>query len=1084
MKSPHRLLGYCLLFGLLNVFFPACGPALPAEVALEYQKLDEELDFNLHVKPILSDKCFACHGPDQAKQAAGLRLDLDSTAFAELAESPGQFAIKAGDLAQSQVFHRIISDDPEQIMPPPEFKVELSNYEKAVLIKWIEDGAKYKAHWAFIPPSEPSVPRSGNNNKTENPIDQFVLAKLSELGLSPAPPAAKAQLLRRLSLDLTGLPPTQAETQAFLADNSENAYLKQVDRLLASEHYGEKMATDWMDLARYSDTYGYQVDRYRDMSPWRDWVIKAFNENMPYDQFVTWQLAGDLLPNASREQILATGFNRLHPQNMEGGIVDEEFRVEYVSDRVSVLGDGLLGLTLSCAKCHDHKYDPISQKDYYQVYSFFNNVNETGQISWDKGTPVPTLMLPTNGQEAKLDSLKRVVKQAETSLKEISEQEKKQIEQWIEQKTYRKLSSSAPQKSQKAFYRLENTPITNAINPRQKAKMDREFSAREIPHFIKGYQGRGLQLDGDAWLDLKGVGIFKRNDPFTISLWINLPDTLQEGVIFHKNKGTRLHSYRGYHLYLKDNKLEWMMAHTWPENAIILRSHEEVPKNQWINLSLTYDGSSQAAGCKLYLNGEEMALQIEKDNLYKDIIFHNLRDVIYASPIEPNLQIGARWRGLGIKGAKVDNIRVYDRSLSFIEVQQLAGTDFIRTLIQKGLAQLNAFDKEALRQYYLANLSLDYQEAQKRLKDLRRVYVDSVEKVKEVMVMQEMPEPRQTFILNRGVYDDYGEAVNPNTLSSLPAMPADLPKNRLGLAEWLFLPQHPLTARVAVNRYWQQYFGQGLVKTTQDFGNQGELPSHPELLDWLAIQFEASNWDVKALQRLIVTSATYRQSSFADAELLALDKENKWLARGPKMRLSSEMMRDNALSASGLLNQKLGGESVRPYQPDGLWLMNGGKYVPDDGQKLYRRSFYTIWKRTVPNPTLATFDQPERNICTVKRQKTNTPLQALVLLNDPTYVEVAKVMGEQMARQPNPQNSIVNAYERLTGKSPNDRELAILLSLQKLEYENFKVHPPKTKGWLETGQYQVDDTLDPALIASYAVVASTILNSDAAITKR
>ena len=1073
-----------LFLGLIIAFLTSCGPDLPEEIDNAYQQLPNQLDFNLHVKPILSDKCFACHGPDNAKREAGLRLDDPEIAFAELPESPGKRALVPGNLEQSQVFHRILATDPDVAMPPPEFKVELTDYEKAILIRWIDEGANYKPHWAFIKPKKPTVPKVKQTNLAHNPIDNFIIDKLTQQGLKPSPEAEKELLLRRVSLDLTGLPPTLVEIENFLADESEDAYEKQVDRLLSAVHYGEKMATDWMDLARYSDTYGYQVDRYRDMSPWRDWVISAFNKNMPYDTFITWQLAGDLLPHASREQILATGFNRLHPLNMEDGIVDEEFRVESVADRVAVLGDGLMGLTLSCAKCHDHKYDPISQKEYYQLFSFFNNINETGQISWDKATPVPSFLLPSRQQEKLLQRMEDEIAGQARVLQRIAEAEKASIKQWIEKGAYQQLASALPTHGLIAHYALERQPIVNTLKPTQKAKMEREFSLREVPKFTKGKKGKGLLLDGDAWLDCHGVGVFKRSHAFSIGLWVNIPDSLDEGVIFHKNKGSTLHSFRGYHLYLRNNKLEWVMARTWPENAIIEQTIEDVPRNEWIHLSVTYDGSSSAKGTKIFVNGKEAKTEVVKDNLYKDIVFNYLEDIIYKEPIEPNLQIGARWRGRGLKGAKVDEVMVYDRALTAIEVHQIGAFDSATHIVLIPPEQLTSDQKAQLAAYYLANISRPYLANQKKLEAMRTAYVDSMENVQEIMVMKEMETPRQTYILERGVYDNYGEEVFPNTPKKIMPMSGDLPKNRLGLAQWLTHPDHPLTARVAVNRYWQNYFGCGIVKTTQDFGNQGENPSHPELLDWLAVTFVESGWNVKALQRLIVTSATYRQSSWPSEELMEKDPENLWLARGPSVRLSSEMLRDNALAASGLLNLKVGGESVKPYQPEGLWAMNFDPYIPDTRDKLYRRSLYTYWRRTIPNPTLATFDQPERNVCTVKRQKTNTPLQALVLLNDPTFVEAAKVMGEQMAKMDDPTKGIKDAYKKLTGISPRQEEMDVLLNLQENEYKEFNKHPEKAKGWLGAGEYETDPSLDQSLIASYAVVASVIINGDVSITKR
>lgn len=1059
----------------------ACQPEIPEEVQTAYEELPQELDFNIHVKPILSDKCFACHGPDKGKIEAGLQLHSDKTAYAELVNSPGKHAIVPGKPGKSEAFHRILATDKELIMPPAESNLTLTDREKAILVKWIEQGAEYKPHWAFVKPEKREVPQVENKEWPTNEIDHFVLAKLETEGIQPSEPADKELLLRRLSLDLTGLPPTPEEIAHFVNNDDPNAYEQEVDRLIASVHYGEKMATDWMDLARYSDTYGYQVDRYRDVSPWRTWVINSFNRNQPYDEFITWQLAGDLLPNPTREQLIATAFNRLHPQNGEGGIVDEEFRVEYVADRASVVGSGFMALTVACAKCHDHKYDPVSQKNFFELYSFFNNVNETGQISWDASDiPVPTMLLPDEKQEKVMKYLESAMAEKTQTLSKTQQSARNSAEEWLKAGGYRSLTSQLSGKV--AHFGLDGTLMDNLKG--RKGKMDRKFSKNEQPNFVEGKKGKSIQFDGDAWLDLKPVGIYKRNEPFSIGMWVYLPDSLKEGVIFHKNMGARLHSYKGYHLYLRDNKLEMLMAHTWPDNAIEKHTVAEVPRNQWLQITWTYDGSSKADGLKLYLNGEEAETKLIIDNLYKDIIFGNYEDVIYKDPIEPGLKLGGRWRGIGVKNARADEVQVFGRELTALEVKAIANPEGFNQLISKSPATLTEEEKELLKNHYAARLYEPVQKIRSDLQELRTAYVDTVEQVKELMIMKEMDEPRQAYVLERGLYDQYGEEVFPNTPEAILPFPEDLPRNRLGLARWLTHPDHPLTARVAVNRYWQNYFGKGIVKTSEDFGNQGELPSHPELLDWLAIRFMESGWDVKALQKLIVMSASYRQSSIPTPELREMDPDNVLLARGPKARLTSEMIRDNALAASGLLNDEIGGESVSPYQPEGLWKMNGGEYKQDTGDKLYRRSLYTIWKRTVPHPTQATFDQPERNECTVRRQKTNTPLQALVLLNDPTFVEASKKIGEDMCRKESVDQAIKEAYIKLTGRSPMPEELAILRELRNKEYEKFTQQPEKAKGWLAAGEYEVDPSLDSNLIAANAVVASVIINSDATITKR
>ena len=861
-----------LLFFAAIFFLTSCGTDLPEEIKIGYEKLPEKIDFNQHVKPILSDKCFICHGPDQAKVKAELQLHLPELAYAELKESPGKFAIKPGNLKKSEVFHRILSDDPNVVMPEPDSHLTLSDHEKALLIKWIDEGAEYRDHWAFLPPEKQEPPEVELADKVANPIDNFILAKLEEEGLVPNETADKETILRRLSFDLTGLPPTLEEIEAFAKDDSPNAYEKQVDRLLASPHFAEQLTLDWMDLSRYADTHGYTVDRYRDVSPYRDWVIKAFDNNMPYDEFIRWQLAGDMMENPTKEQILATTFNRLHPQNLEGGIVDEEFRSEYVADRTNVLSEAFLGLTMACAKCHDHKYDPISQKNYYEMYSFFNNVNESGQIPWDWSMPVPNMQLPTTEQEKFLAYVDGLIEEKEQSVAKIAVSESEKSEDWIVSEGYKKINAKAVPSNLVAKVDFKNGSLNNALNPSQKGKMDRQFAPKQFAKIVDGYTGKGLELDGDAWLDLNPIGIFKRNEPFSIGIRIKIPEDLETGVIFHKNYGTRLHSYRGYHLALKENKLEAILAHVWPDNAIVELSAKEVPKNQWVQLTLTYDGSSKAAGVKIFMDGEELKTEIKVDNLYKDIIFNNYEDFIYQHPIEPGLQIGARWRGKGIGGAVVDDVLVFNKELSPLEVGQISNSEEIESLLAKNKDELNTAEKELLQDYFLSTRSKSYHQSLAALKKVREIQVDSAERVQEIMVMKEMDEPRQSFVLERGLYDQYGEQVYPNTPEKIFAFPDSLEKNRLGLAKWVTSKDNPLFARVTVNRYWKNIFGTGIVRTVEDFGNQGELPSHPALLDWLAIEFMESGWDVKALHKLLVMSNTYRQSSLASEELMERDK--------------------------------------------------------------------------------------------------------------------------------------------------------------------------------------------------------------------
>ena len=1047
---------------------------MDADVRKEYQALTGTLDYNMDVKPILSDKCFACHGPDKAKQKAGLRLDKSASAFGPLPESPGKFAIRKGDLQNSEVFHRILSHDPEYVMPTPGSHLTLSAKEKATIIRWIEQGAEYKPHWAFVKPQRATPPII---NGVSNPIDRFIRARLNSMGLQPTAKASKELLLRRASLDITGLPPTPEEIDAFLADGSPNAFEKQIDRLLRSPHYGERMAADWLDLARYADTHGYTVDRMRDMSPYRDWVINAFNKNMRYDRFIHEQLAGDLIPNPNRNMIIATAFNRNHQQNMEGGIVEEEFQTEYVMDRTNTFGEAFMALSIGCARCHDHKYDPVSQKNYYQVFSFFNNVLEAGQISWNDDIPTPALPLPTEQQEAHIQSLQ----------KNISEQEKETVSQyllagsrakeWIEKGSYQTLQQQKiPAIGLSSHHTLDRT-LSDRLDTSKKGEMEHDWGSKgDKPVFTNGIHQQALQLNGDVYLDLNHTGVFRSADPFTIGMWIWIPKKFKEGVIFHKADAERLYNFKGYSVSMKNNRFEIIMAHTAPSNAIIKQTLQEIPREQWIHLALSYDGSSKASGLHLFMDGKKMLTEVIKDKLYKDIIFFNKN--------EPALQIGGWYRGSGFTGGKVDEILVYNRKLTSFEIGILAGKNSWSEIAKISPKDLNPSQQEMLTDYYAHVIDENVQKEMQSLHALRIALLDTMRSVKELMVMEEMSTPKSSYLLQRGQYDLRGEKVYPNTPEEIFRFPAGLPKNRYGLAQWLTHPDHPLTARVAVNRIWQQFFGTGLVKTSEDFGNQGSLPSHPELLDWLAVEFRESGWDVQHIIRLITSSETYQQSSIASASLRELDPENKWLARGPATRLTAEMMRDNALAAAGLINKKIGGPSVKPYQPSGLWEINSANYVQDSTDAVYRRSLYVVTKRTVPHPTLSTFDASDRSSCLSRRQKTNTPLQALVLLNDPTYVEVAKVLGEQMAGMQDDKEAIRFAYRRLTARIPSEKELQLLLALRQKEFEKFSRQPEKAAGWLKTGLYRTNSELNKASIASNAVVASTILNSDAVITKR
>lgn len=1072
----HLNRGFLFFASQIVIFLiVSCSPDLPEDVAAAYESLPDKMDYNIHVKPILSDKCFSCHGPDMANQKAGLRLDIPSFAFAELPESPGKFAINPGDLNGSEVFHRIISEDPEYQMPHKKSNLSLSPKEKAILIKWMRDGAEFKPHWAFVKPEKSKIPKLKYQNWVVNPIDNFVGQKLELEKLQPSGEAKKELLLRRVSFDLTGLPPTIAEVNSFVNDKSPDAYEKQVDRLLNSPHYGEKMAINWLDMARFADSHGYTVDRLIDMSPYRDWVIKAYNTNLPYDKFIQWQLAGDLMPNPTKEMRVATAFNRLHQQNMEGGIIEEEFQAEYVIDRINTTGTAVMGLSLGCARCHDHKYDPISQKNYYEMFGFFNKVKEAGQISWDDAMPSPTILLPTTEQEKILKYISNKISIQENKLTKTSNDSRLAFQNWIKAKKYKQLEKeSIPANGLQAYYTFSNGSLKNSAPGARNTAL--RSSSTDKPVFENRDNGKALVLNGDQWFDLNQVGVFRKSEPFSIHINVFIPKDFKEGVLFHKCISERLYNFRGYHLYLKDNRLTVNMSHAAPSNAISRITQKPVLRNQWVQLTMTYDGSSKAKGLKLFENGTEQKLETTMDQLTKDILLN--------SKEQPGLQIGAWDRGLGFKGGKVDDIMVYNRELTDFEIKVLAGKASWASIVKKDPSQFSSTELGLLSRYYSSVIDPAVQLDQRILKQIRTELADSVNNIRELMVMQDSPQPKKTFILKRGNYDNLGEEVFPNTPSSILPFPNKLPKNRYGLALWLTDADHPLTARVSVNRFWQNFFGTGFVKTSDDFGNQGELPSHPELLDWLAFTYKESGWDNKKLCKLMVMSATYRQDSKALSSANMKDPENRFLSHGPSRRMEAEMIRDNALMASGLLNSKIGGKSIKPYQPDGLWEINNTSYKADSGDAVYRRSLYVLVKRSVPNPTLNTFDATTRSYCVVRRQSTNTPLQSLVMLNDPTFVEASKVMGQQIASSKDQIKAIIEIYRKLTGITPGKAELELLKSLQHQELLKFRADIKKAKGWLSAGQFKVNKDLEPASVAANAVVASVILNSDATLTKR
>ncbi|WP_158968938.1 DUF1553 domain-containing protein [Paraglaciecola sp. L3A3] len=1037
------------------------------------EPLPEVVDFNFHVKPILSDTCYLCHGPDKSNAKAGLTLSNFADATKHITDN-GVPALIPGNAEDSEAFQRMMSDDENVIMPPPNSHLTLSSRDKAIIKKWINQGAEYKKHWALITPEKVNLPTLKEPEWANNEIDHFISKKIENKNLKANSQADKESLIRRLSFDLTGLPPSTEQLDEYLNNDSPKATSELIDKLIASPAFGERLATEWLDVARFADTHGYSMDFYRDMSPYRDWVIESFNQNRPFDEFITWQVAGDLLPNATQEQILATAFNRVHAQNGEGGIVNEEFRVEYVKDRVQTIGTGLLGMTMHCAQCHDHKYDPISAKDYYSTFAFFNNLDESGQISYDPNDmPVPTLMLPTAEQKQTTEQLNAQVIELENSLKSFKAVNP-EFKQWLD-----KNNGTVSNKGDDAliaqfdFDSKDSTKtIHNKIDKKASGKVmfggkPKKTKGPELVH-IKDTNRSAIQLNGDDILFFPTLNGYNRAKPFSLSIDVKIPEDAKDGVLVHYNKAGILYNFKGFDLGIEEG--HWMVrfAHNYPFNAIKIDAVQPVIREQWTNVAITYDGSSKASGVKLYINGELAQTVVERDNLYKEIE-HTRTSV----KDEMGLKVGARWRSKGLPNVLVDNFKVYNRDLTQIEMHNAY------------LGQPATQNMDELLALFNRTVNKDYINTSNQLQALRHQQNQMIEQFQEVMVMKEMDKPRQAYLLERGGYANHGEKVSPGVPERFYPYDPAWPKNRLGLAKWLTAPKHPLVARVIVNRYWQLMFGTGLVRTPEDFGNQGELPTHPLLLDWLAVEFIESGWDVKHMIKLMASSATYQQSSKPSQQIKEIDPENRLYAYGPSGRLSAEMIRDNALAASDLLIDKIGGESVRPYQPKDIWKMNNKTYERGHGEDLYRRSMYTIYKRSAPPPNLMAFDSPSRSYSVGTRQETSTPLQALALLNDPQIIEASKVLSAQlMTEYELPKDILRQAYRKITSRTPSEQELTIIEQMYQQTLADFTNTPEQVTQLLDVGDSKVTEQQNTAELAALTSVTNILMNHDAAVIKR
>jgi len=1067
---------HCLLFLLC---LSACSLPLPEDVQAAYVALPAVVDYNFHIKPILSDRCYSCHGPDEVARKGAFRLDIEDQAKgkAESETTP----IVEGSISKSGVCARILSQDQEIMMPPPESKLILTAREKALILKWIDQGAEYKEHWSFIAPKAVSLPDPADEDwAVNNEVDLFIHKKLKKEGLSPSEMAGKERLLKRVFMDLTGLPPSIEQIDSFLRDGSELAFEKVVDQLLVSEACAERLALEWMDVARYADSHGMHADGWRNMWPWRDWVIQSFLANMPYNEFVTLQLAGDLIPNASRDQILATAFHRNHPMTAEGGAIDEEFRVEYVADRTNTTATALMGLTMECARCHDHKFDPISQKEYFEMTAFFNNVREVG-MTGDDGNFGPLLQLAKPKTMELLSSLKAQMEAVSTDLAN----EKDSIRSL--QNYVKKISSVNLEDGITGYFPFEQKKSRGKDGGMYFDKSSNCYSNGE-PALVEGVHGKAVLLEKDyEEIYLKGLKDQDVEDAISVSLWIKTPQKQKGTQVLIGNAGHKNTFWRGWDFYLEsDNTLSLRFIHSLPHNLIHIRTQDSVKPNTWTHVAFTYDGGASAKSARLFVSGVQQPVRVVYDKLYKNIrpiavgLVDGRKDP--ENEIKQPLRVGKSYRSFtgdnGTFTGALDELRVYGKAISSLEVAILAD-------------RTNPMAEQSLLIDHAIRSASSIRSMEKERSNLIEKYVSINDTIGEIMVMEEMSVPRPTFVLDRGEYNAHKEQVTPSTPAKVLPYSKDLPKNRLGLAKWLFDPNHPLTSRATVNRYWQMVFGVGIVKTPQDFGNQGALPSHPELLDWLALELIESGWDIKALLKTMVMSATYQQSSIASSRQKELDPENVFLSRSSSYRWPAELIRDNALAASGLLVRKVGGPSVKPYQPDGLWIEKGTfskallRYKQDHGDNLYRRSLYTFIKRTSPNPAMTVFDAPNRDVCTVSREITNTPLQALVLLNDPQFVEAARVLGERMLRSDvNLERQITTGFRLATGRTPTNQELEILSGTYQSEFKKFRTNSESAREILAVGDHMRDPNLSESESAAMTIVANTILNLDESYTKR
>jgi hypothetical protein len=1032
------------------------------------QAVREPIEYNKHIRPILTENCFSCHGPDSASREAGLRLDIREEAIAAGAIVPGKSS-------ESEMIARIFSESPKKVMPQPKTHKKLTPAQKELLKRWVDAGAEYQPHWAFIPPKRPAVPTVKNQAWVRNPIDAFVLAELERVGLSPAPEADRRTLARRMALDLIGLPPTPEQVEAYVNDKAPNADERFIEMLMKSPHWGEHRGRYWLDAARYGDTHGIHFDNYREMWSYRDWVIDAFNRNMPFDQFTIEQLAGDLLPNRTLEQLIATGFNRCNITTNEGGVIGEEYLVLYTRDRVETTASVWLGLTASCAPCHDHKYDPLSQKDFYRLAAFFNNTTQGAMDGNIKDTP-PVVQVPLRQDRERFAQLNQEIGQLQAKLNERKNSIKPDLQNWLNQTRPEAVREKLPS---------DQLHLHAAFDEGKGDEVRIRINRDTTPVKLQGGFGwaagqvadKALRFAPNVNLSLPTVGDFEKDQPFSYGAWVFVPRGNVTGAVFARMDEAA--GFRGWDLWLAGGKVSAHLLHRWPDDGIKVRAEMPLTENQWHHIFVTYDGKGKAAGVQIYINGIVQTARVHEADSLRSSIRTNVPFKL------------AQRNNSGQIGPALQDVRIYQRALSADEVAQIARGTRAAFALQQPADRRTPQQLEELAAYYLAVEDPVTREVSQQL-NLKLAEQTAIRSRGTVAhVMQERPTPPEAYVLTRGEYDKRGERVTPGVPAFLPPMPKDAPLNRLGFAHWLLQPEHPLTARVTVNRFWQEVFGQGLVSTTGDFGLAGASPSHPELLDWLAVEFRESGWNVQHLFKLMLTSATYRQAALVTKDRLEKDPANRLYSRGPRFRLDAEMIRDYVLAASGILVPKIGGPSVKPYQPEGVWEAvamigsNTRDYRRDSGENLYRRSLYTFWKRAAPPAMLEVFNAPNREFCTVKRERTNTPLQALATLNDIQYIEAARFLAERTMKQggESVESRLDFMARRILCRPLRPEEAKILDRTYHALLAHYREQPAAARQLISVGESKADASLDVPTLAALTMTANQLFNLDEVLNK-